>query len=1092
MHTSVPSIATMANITGNITLTTNRFLEIEQIIRSARERAEGEDGTESSWTGTIKFMLWNATGLMPNLDRVVRRMLQDEIHITFCVETWLHPERAIPRICRDTSAVCTIHPVGYERGKNGISMLINPNHIKHPAVKSVQVLDRDTLNGTYLLVQLGNIKILCVYYPPSGPTEINTWLDEILIKCRINITENFILLGDFNARLIEWRDHSSNTRGPVLKDWTENRGLIRIDSGPLPTYVTSRGNSIIDHIFSNIDNISGETSPPMVNIAGHRPIIGRFESTTSPKPIFPTYMRLKLEKLRIKDIRDLLASRLNSTISFFKSRIEQFWNSGAAEGLDPVASQVIIDEFDRYLTECILRPSKEVLGEKKCGKMKVSHEFLDSPTLKIIAAAIETEESEENVKELIKKEQKELQRLRKDKFDEFANEVSAMPASDLMKITSSMLTNRKKQMIALNSTDEALERYRSHFKTMNCNSLPSAPQTIEPIVLNSVDYPIVDQMEPYIRTTVLADILKWISWNKSPGATGLTYDVLKISHLPVLEAIQKFFNLILKLKRIPASWKRALIIPVPKKGDLCDIKNYRPISLTEPLRKLFEHCMLRMVNDNVGECFLTQGGFRTNHCCNDMIVVLHEAMKTHKGLLHVAFLDIRAAYDSVDRRILWRRCRNRGLSSEAVDILSSLFDHNSGQVVVGGRRSEPFHIEAGVLQGSVLSPCLYSLFIDDLAKTLSLHQKVKVGEVSINCTMYADDIALFSTDPAVLQDLLNVCAEHAKLNRYRFNASKCEVISDNEHVFKIDGDTLPHTLSFKYLGMEMNRKGIDEKAFIERRCVETKRAAEKLSGMGMNIGGFSVAASSLLYKVFIRPKLESSMCILLPLKRTATILDRTQNQILRRIIRAGRTASGVITRSLLQAPSMTQRIKWLRSRYIRRFDNILESNHILKQASTKPRSWLSRLRKGCYPEEYDKMTAWSEEMDLTNRTTNTSTLGFLEIETSRKVPWFLRSKVSTQVSRPILNWILKRYPGRDPPICSNCLLNRATQTHIAECNRILQDQAPNVPARFRPEYLLTSNNQVHNADQLLMLALEIAKAVQTSLPDLDFSILSSP
>ena len=42
-----------------------------------------------------------------------------------------------------------------------------------------------------------------------------------------------------------------------------------------------------------------------------------------------------------------------------------------------------------------------------------------------------------------------------------------------------------------------------------------------------------------------------------------------------------------------------------------------------------------------------------------------------------------------------------------------LFDHNSSQVVVNGRKSNPFFIEAGVLQGSVLSPCLYSIFIDE-------------------------------------------------------------------------------------------------------------------------------------------------------------------------------------------------------------------------------------------------------------------------------------------------------------------------------------------------------------------------------------------
>ena len=45
-------------------------------------------------------MLWNATGLMPNLDRVVRKLITDDIHFAIVVETWLHPERAIPKFVK--------------------------------------------------------------------------------------------------------------------------------------------------------------------------------------------------------------------------------------------------------------------------------------------------------------------------------------------------------------------------------------------------------------------------------------------------------------------------------------------------------------------------------------------------------------------------------------------------------------------------------------------------------------------------------------------------------------------------------------------------------------------------------------------------------------------------------------------------------------------------------------------------------------------------------------------------------------------------------------------------------------------------------
>jgi hypothetical protein len=52
----------------------------------------------------------------------------------------------------------------------------------------------------------------------------------------------------------------------------------------------------------------------------------------------------------------------------------------------------------------------------------------------------------------------------------------------------------------------------------------------------------------------------------------------------------------------------------------------------------------------------------------------------------------------------------------------------------------------------------------------------------------------------------------------------------------------------------MKRDGIDYKAFLKRRIDESKRAAEKLIGMGMNLGGLPLKAASDLYKVFIRPK----------------------------------------------------------------------------------------------------------------------------------------------------------------------------------------------------------------------------------------------
>ena len=130
-----------------------------------------------------------------------------------------------PEVCKETSAVCTIHPVGYERGKNGVSLIINPNMLNHPSLKDLQVLAKDTLNGTFLFVKIGNLKILCVYYSPSCPEDIDTWLEEIISKCQANTDDDFILLGDFNARSRYWKDHGSNAKGRCLKRWIEANNL---------------------------------------------------------------------------------------------------------------------------------------------------------------------------------------------------------------------------------------------------------------------------------------------------------------------------------------------------------------------------------------------------------------------------------------------------------------------------------------------------------------------------------------------------------------------------------------------------------------------------------------------------------------------------------------------------------------------------------------------------------------------------------------------------------------------------------------------------------------------------------------------------
>ena len=75
-------------------------------------------------------------------------------------------------------------------------------------------------------------------------------------------------------------------------------------------------------------------------------------------------------------------------------------------------------------------------------------------------------------------------------------------------------------------------------------------------------------------------------------------------------------------------------------------------------------------------------------------------------------IDLRKAYDSVNRELLWRVMRGYGLSEKVVGLLKSLYEKTSARVRVNGVLSDELLSKTGVKQGCVLSPLLFNIFMD--------------------------------------------------------------------------------------------------------------------------------------------------------------------------------------------------------------------------------------------------------------------------------------------------------------------------------------------------------------------------------------------
>ena len=225
----------MDNITGNI-IRYNDFLGIDRLIRESKEKWKNWD-CKLGWL--IKYLLWNATGMIDG-SNCVRRMENEKFIWIYCwnvAAPWKgHPESVSGHFgsVRDSP--------GFWTRQNGISPNNQPEAKEAPTTKGLPNIGPWYCQwNIFILANWKHQGIVYLFPLPPSLKELDTWLDEIILKCRANTSDDLIILGDFNARRREWADHRDNSKGTKLKNWMESNELERVDTGPLPTYVTARG-----------------------------------------------------------------------------------------------------------------------------------------------------------------------------------------------------------------------------------------------------------------------------------------------------------------------------------------------------------------------------------------------------------------------------------------------------------------------------------------------------------------------------------------------------------------------------------------------------------------------------------------------------------------------------------------------------------------------------------------------------------------------------------------------------------------------------------------------------------------------------------
>ena len=281
-----------------------------------------------------------------------------------------------------------------------------------------------------------------------------------------------------------------------------------------------------------------------------------------------------------------------------------------------------------------------------------------------------------------------------------------------------------------------------------------------------------------------------LSSSTATGPDKVAYPMLK--HLPRsgTDFLLYIFNLSWSSHSFPFIWKTSSIIPIHKMGKSLDSPaSFRPISFTSCVSKLFERIILfRLFFFLESNSILPprQASFRPGRSALDQILFLSQSIsdgfnKSRPGFRTIlSTIDFSKAFDSVWHPTLFHKLISAGLPPCFAHWTQSLLSDRRACVVFQNHKSRCFRVRRGVPQGSVLGPVLFSLFVNDLPASLPS---------SVSCSLYADDLAVWSSSPSVPTAVEATQGALFRLERWSehwclpLNPSKCKAFffSVNPH-----------------------------------------------------------------------------------------------------------------------------------------------------------------------------------------------------------------------------------------------------------------------------------------------------------------------
>ena len=427
-------------------------------------------------------------------------------------------------------------------------------------------------------------------------------------------------------------------------------------------------------------------------------------------------------------------------------------------------------------------------------------------------------------------------------------------------------TDGKTSKTPMETAETLLEFFQSVFKSESYGPLPEKCFDSGGVLNSSME-------KPNIGSEKVKKLLSNLNENKAMGPDNLHPKLLKFlaDNENFVTALTLLLTKCVEQECIPAVWKNALVIPIHKKGSVHLPENYRPVSLTCILCKLYETILREHILSYVsGIITVNQHGFmRGRSCLSNLLETLDRAneIMAEGNCVDLFYFDFSKAFDTVSHYRLLVKLEAMHFSRNMLNILRDFLSDRVMQVKVGDAISKAKPVMSGVPQGSVLGPLLFLLFINDLPQCM-------INQIKI----FADDVKMV-VDPKQIETIqrdLNELCMWESIWLLKFNLDKCKVLHIGKYnpktQYKFLNGVLKACSTEKDLGVTFNEKF----NFQDHIYASISKAKSSLAWLLRNTLSREAYVMKTAYKSLVRHNLEYCCQVWAPKARHGnwkTILD---------------------------------------------------------------------------------------------------------------------------------------------------------------------------------------------------------------------------